>query len=315
MPTRRRLALTVLAAATVTFGASACGATDETRPTDTAATRTVTDVTGTVVAVPSAPKRIVALSEQDLDATLSLGITPVGTINGRGQTTPPKYLGEKVGGIAVVGDVLKPTMDKLVEADPDLILAGGVSDPQILADLRKLAPTVVTYKPEDDWKTGLRRLGDALNKADAVTAWLADYDRKVAHARSRLGANAAATVSLVRWNPQGPGIMQTGHFSSQIAADLGLKRPDGQQEPGFAHTPPLSLENLSRVDGDWLFIGTLNADGQAALDKAKATPAYQQLNVVRQNRVVAVDGTVWTSRGGPAAALLVVDGYVKALAA
>jgi len=306
--------LTAVLTAALIGSVAACGGSDEPSDTSTgAATRTVTDVTGTAVTVPIAPKRVVALSEQDLDGALALGVTPVGTVNGRGQTTPPKYLGSKVDGIAVVGDVSKPAMDKLVVADPDLIIAGSVTDAQILADLRKLAPTVVTYKPEDDWKAAFRKLGEALGKADAATAWLAGYDRKVGSAKVSLGTRAGAKVSLVRWNPQGPGIMQTEHFASLVAADLGLSRPVGQQEKGYAHTQPLSLENLARIDGDWLFLGVLNADGQTALDKARATPAYQQLNVVKNNRVVAVDGTVWTSRGGPAAALLVVDGFVKEL--
>jgi iron complex transport system substrate-binding protein len=310
----RRAALLVLA---VLGLATAAGcATDDPAPAAAgASTRTVIDATGTAVSVPTQPQRVVALSEQDLDGALALGVTPIGTVNGRGQTTPPKYLGDKVNGIAVVGDVAKPTMDKLVAASPDLILAGSVTDEQILADLRKLAPTVVTYKPADDWKTAFGKLAEALGRTDAATAWLADYDRRTGEVKGKLGANAGAAVSIVRWNPQGPGVMQTGHFASLVAADLGLKRPAGQQEPGFAHSAPLSLENLAKVDGDWLFLGTLNADGQAALDKARGSAVYQQLGAVKNNRVVAVDGTVWTSRGGPLASLLVIDDIAKALGA
>lgn len=308
----RRVGAGLLAALALAMTSSACGG--GTQPAGAAAaSRTVTDVTGTAVTVPVTPQRVVALSEQDLDGALALGITPVGTVNGRGQSAAPQYLGDRVAGIAVVGDVAKPTMDKLVAAAPDLILAGSVTDTQILADLRKLAPTVVTYRPEDDWKTAFRSLAEALGKTDAATTWLADYDRKAAEAKARFGGNAGAEVSIVRWNPQGPGVMQTGHFASLVAADLGLNRPPGQQEPGFAHSAPLSLENLAKADGDWLFLGTLNADGRQALAAAQASPAYAQLGAVRNKKVVAVDGTVWTSRGGPAAALLVIADISKAL--
>lgn len=313
LPRRHRLA-GVLAAAGLAFAAAACGSTD--KPADAVVpTRSVTDAAGTPVAVPTEPKRVVALSEQDLDGALALGVTPVGTVNGRGQTSPPKYLGDKAAGIAVVGDVAKPAMDKLVAAKPDLILAGSVTDAQILADLRKLAPTVVTYRPADDWKKAFTALADALGKSATATSWLADYDGKVAEAKAAFGPNAGAEVSIVRWNPQGPGVMQTGHFASLVAADLGLKRPAGQQEPGFAHSEPLSLENLGKADAAWLFVGTLNPAGKQALDSARANPAYQQLKAVQAKKVVDVDGTVWTSRGGPAAALLVVADVRKALAA
>nr|ASV47078.1 iron-siderophore ABC transporter substrate-binding protein [uncultured bacterium] len=310
----RRLGAALLATLALALTSTACGGGTEPAAAPGAG-RTVTDVTGTAVTVPISPQRVVALSEQDLDGALALGITPVGTVNGRGQSTAPKYLGDRVTGIAVVGDVAKPTMDKLVAAAPDLILAGSVTDTQILTDLRKLAPTVVTYRPEDDWKTAFRTLAGALGKTDAATTWLAEYDKKAAAAKSRFGADAGAEVSIVRWNPQGPGVMQTGHFASLVAADLGLKRPAGQQEPGFAHSAPLSLENLAKADGDWLFLGTLNADGQKALVAAQASAAYAQLGAVRNKKVVAVDGTVWTSRGGPAAALLVIADISKALGA
>ena len=308
---RRRAAGALAACALALTG---CGDTAEPAAA-TGATRTVTDATGTAVAVPLAPRRVVALSEQDLDGALALGVTPVGTVNGRGQTTPPAYLGEKIAGITVVGDVAKPAMDALVPVAPVLILAGGTTDAQILADLRKLAPTVVTYKPADDWKTALRALADTLGLTDAATAWLADYDRQAADARTAFRSNAGAEVSIVRWNPQGPGVMQTGHFASSVAADLGLKRPAGQQEPGFAHSEPLSLENLSRADGDWLFLGTLNPAGKQALEAARTSAAYRALKAVRSNRVMPVDGTVWTSRGGPAAALLVIRDIRTALGA
>ncbi|HLL69415.1 MAG TPA: ABC transporter substrate-binding protein [Micromonosporaceae bacterium] len=312
LPRRHRL-VGVLAAVGLAFSSAACGSAEE--PAGAAvSTRSVTDATGVSVAVPTEPKRVIALSEQDLDGALALGVTPVGTVNGRGQTTPPKYLGDQVTSIAVVGDVAKPTMDKLVAAQPDLILAGSVTDAQILADLRKLAPTVVTYKPADDWKQAFTALADALGKSAAAKGWLAQYDAKVTEAKAAFGANAGAEVSIVRWNPQGPGIMQTGHFASLVAADLGLKRPAGQQEPGFAHSEPLSLENLGKVDAGWLFVGTLNPAGKQALDSARAHPAYQQLKAVRAGKVVDVDGTVWTSRGGPAAALLVVADIRKTLA-
>src|SRR5688572_31139324 len=95
--------LTAVLTAALIGSVAACGGSDEPSDTSTgAATRTVTDVTGTTVTVPTAPKRVVALSEQDLDGALALDVTPVGTVNGRGQTTPPKYLGSKVDGIAVV---------------------------------------------------------------------------------------------------------------------------------------------------------------------------------------------------------------------
>jgi iron complex transport system substrate-binding protein len=79
------------------------------------------------------------------------------------------------------------------------------------------------------------------------------------------------------------------------------------------HSDVLSLENLSQVDGDWLFLATLNDDGQAALDSAKQSAAFNRLNVVQNERVVPVNGQLWSSANGPLAAQAILDDIENAL--
>ncbi|GAB4210736.1 MAG: amonabactin ABC transporter substrate-binding protein [Roseiflexaceae bacterium] len=330
-PMLKRMAALVLLALTL----AACGSTNSAAPQPNAAvataapaataattagqpsesTRTITDATGQQVTVPVAPQRVVVLSEQDLDGALALGVTPVGTINGRGQKTPPLYLGERAAAITSVGDFAQPSLEKVVALKPDLILIGGIF-PQIealLPDLRAVAPTVVTYALADDWKTAFRGTAAALNKSTEAEAFLAGYDTRAAAIRDALGTNADTEASIIRWNPQGPGIMALGSFSSLVLRDLGFRRPASQQIEGYSHSDPLSLEQLDQIDGDWLFLGTLNADGAKALEEARAQPLFQQLDAAKRNHVVNVDGTLWTSRGGPLAALIVLEDVEKAV--
>ncbi|CAM3419431.1 ABC transporter substrate-binding protein [Stackebrandtia soli] len=306
---RNAFARLAVAASVALIALSGCGGGEKPADaSDEAATRTIEDSTGTEVTVPTKPERVVALSEQDLDAALALGVTPVGTINGRGQTGPSEYLGDATEGIEIVGDVGKPTVDKILELEPDLVLFGAAMDEEQLAQMRELVPaTVVTYGVEDDWKTAFANTADALNLADEATQWLTDYDTKVAEVSGTFGDNAGATVSIVRWNPDGPGIMLHEAFASLVIQDLGLVRPENQQEPGFAHTEPLSLENLKRIDADWLFVGTLVPGSEEKLAEAKENPAFAELDSVKNDRFIEVDGTLWTSRGGPLGALQIVD--------
>nr|MBP9661458.1 ABC transporter substrate-binding protein [Aeromonas sp.] len=44
------------------------------------------------------------------------------------------------------------------------------------------------------------------------------------------------------------------------------------------------------------------------------TPAFQQLNAIKGKRFGAVDGSLWTSTGGPQAALKVIDDVEQLLA-
>ncbi|MEU1779008.1 MULTISPECIES: ABC transporter substrate-binding protein [Streptomyces] len=277
-------------------------------------TRTIKDATGTAVKVPAHPKRVVTLTQEDLDAVLALGVKPVGITNGQGLNKPPAYLEDKVKGINVVGNLLQPVMDKVLAAKPDLILAGDMQDENVLKQLREITPaTLVTMAPTDDWKLSFRGVANAVNSLDKANKVIADYEAKAKKAGEELGENKGAEVSIVRWNPDGPSWMEKKQFASGVALDMGLKRPKTQDKDGNAHTPALSLEKISEIDGDWLFLSTLTSDGEKALKDVQEKPAYKDLNAVKKNHAVTVNGSVWSTRGGPLASDAVIDDITKAL--
>ena len=274
-----------------------------------AATRQVEDAFGNTVTVPAEPERVVTLNEIDLDTALTLGVTPIGTVNGRGQAAPPRYLEGKVpSGIKVVGDLDNPNLETLLELEPDLILTGPVK-PEQLAILNEITPTVVTFKWAEPWQSSMQRTAHVLNKDAEAKAFLDRYEARVAEARERLKDHQGETFSIVRWNPKGPSYMFKDAFSSTVVEDVGLVRPAHQQDPGHTHSMALSLESLELLDADWLVIGTLATSGEAveALRQAEETPAFRQLSAIQAKRFAAVDGSLWTSLGGPMAALQVIE--------
>ncbi|MFG2926809.1 hypothetical protein ACGFYA_35620 [Streptomyces sp. NPDC048305] len=91
------------------------------------------------IARPASPERLLALSGMDLDSVLALGVKPVGLTAGRGQKGAPQYLAEQAEGIPVVDAVTGPDIEKVVQAGPDVILAGQLADEQLLAQLRETA--------------------------------------------------------------------------------------------------------------------------------------------------------------------------------
>ncbi|MBW4716877.1 ABC transporter substrate-binding protein [Saccharothrix obliqua] len=317
---RTRKLFAAVALATLTLTACGGGGTD-TGTTSSAAEgpRTITDATGAQVTLPAQPKNVVALAETDLDAAIALGVTPIGASKSRQGDSVAGYLAAEVPGVKLVGEIVEPNLEAIAALDPkpDVILYGHFiePDPAQIADLNAIAPTVVTSLVKDDWKASLKGVANALNLSAKADEVIRDYDRKVKDTKDSLGANANAEVSLVRWNPQGPTYLQQQHFASTIVADLGLKRPRAQQTEGTGPSDPVSLEKLDVLDADWLFLGTLNADGASALEQAEANPTWTQLKAVRAKHVVTVDGVPWTSRGGPVAAGIVLDDIRKALGA
>ena len=274
-----------------------------------AQTRQVEDAFGNSVTIPAAPKRVITLSEIDLDTALTLGVTPIGTINGRGQAAPPRYLeGKLPEGIKVVGDIENPNLEILLELEPDLILTGPVK-PEQLAILNEIAPTVTTFNWARPWQESMLRTAHVLNKDAEARAFLDRYNARAEEARERLQNYQGETFSIVRWNPKGPSYMFKDAFSSTVVEDVGLVRPAHQQDPGHTHSMALSLESLDLLDADWLVIGTLATSGEAveALQQAEETPAFRQLPAIQAKRFAAVDGSLWTSLGGPMAALQIIE--------
>lgn len=274
-----------------------------------AGTRQVLDANGQTHTVPDAPRRVVVLSELDLDSALTLGVQPVGTVNGRGQSTLPRYLLGMAGKeIQVVGDLDNPNLEKLIDLEPDLILTGQTK-PELLTLLKEIAPTVVTSNWGEPWKTVFNRSANVMNKEAEAKDFLARYDARLAEARSKLAKHQGEQVSIVRWNPKGPSYMHGGTFASSVVTEMGLARPAHQIGDKSPHSPALSLESLNLLDGDWLVVGTLSTSGDAvdAMKQAEQTPAFQQLDAIKGKRFGAVDGSLWTSTGGPQAALKVID--------
>ena len=78
--------------------------------------------------------------------------------------------------------------------------------------------------------------------------------------------------------------------------------------------------NLKSVEGDWMFFGAPGTPGTSGLraareayKNARDTPGFTKVKAVRKGHVVPVDGSAWTSAGGPIAEREVVDDVARAL--
>ncbi len=296
-----------------------------------AGTRTVENVDGTSTKVPAHPERVVTLSEPTLDATLALGVQPVGSIAGRGQKGVPGYLQSKAGDVPIVGSVAQLDYEKIAKVKPDLILVDGTSgvDPSSLKTLRKIAPTVNTGEAGGDWHDNLALVAKALGKVKAGKKVVADYDAKVASARKKLARYSDDTFSVVRWQGGSFSMILEELPAGMALDDLGLERPASQDRRGPGHSVPVSSENLPEIDADYIFFATLGgasqgnpdvegdsgvAGAEKALTDAAKVPGWKNLDAVRAGNVEPVDGSVWASTGGPILMTHLIDSVVETLA-
>ncbi|KAB1659960.1 iron-siderophore ABC transporter substrate-binding protein [Pseudoclavibacter sp. CFCC 13796] len=309
----------LFAALAVSLGLAGCGvvsggSSDSTA--DAQGNRTITDSTGAEVTIPASPKKVVTLSEPTLDGALALDVTPAGTTSGRGQKTAPGYLGDRAASIPIVSDVANPNFEEIGKLKPDLILTDGTSinDDAQIQQLKAIAPVVIAGEAGGSWRDNFGIVADALNKADDGKKVVQNYDDHVQQVKSGLGTYQDKTFSIVRWQGNTASLILKELLPGQALEDLGLKRPENQDRAGAGHSEPVSLENLSEIDADYMFFGTLggssvgNADAGGATDEqgakdalrqAVAVPGFTDLNVYKQQHVFLVDGSRWTSTGGP----------------
>ena len=294
-------------------------------------TRVVQDIQGDLVTVPANPQRVVTLSEPTLDGALALGVTPIGTTAGRGQTTVPNYLVGRASGIPLLGAIAQPNFEAIGAAKPDLILVDGTSitnNPPLIAELGEIAPTVFVGYAGGDWRTTFRNVANALNRVEEGERVLADYQQHVAEVAARLTAYDHQTFSIVRWQGGAASLILKELPSAMALTDLGLKRPPSQDRVGRGHSEPVSQENLPEIDADWMFFGTLGGSSvdnpqagggvdasaaKAALADAARTPGFTLLHAYQAGHIIPVDGSLWTSTGGPLLMNRIVDDVAAAL--
>lgn len=259
------------------------------------------------VKVKTPPERIITLDEGALDTVLALGMRPAGSVAARGSKGLPSYLQEQAGDIPIVGVTREPNMEAIFSQRPDVILASPGLEKRVYDVLSKMAPTIVpTTATTAPWVERNALYVQALGKETEMEERVAEVQARIETLRRHI--QPGQTFSVVRWMPQGPMAMSDQLITGQLLKALGMK----SSEPAAAlgdrpHSDILSLENLGSVDADWMFLATLNEQGEATLAAAREQPAFTRLNAARNGRAIPVDGQVWSSGTGVLAAHKILD--------
>ena len=252
-------------------------------------------------------QRVITLDEGALDTVLALGMQPVGSVAARGGNELPKYLQKHASGVPIVGVTREPNLEAIFSQRPDLILASPGLEKRVYDVLSKMAPTIVPSTPSTaPWAERNALYVSALGKEAEMEQLVAEVEKRIESLRSRI--EPGQTFSVVRWMPQGPMAMSSKLITGQLLTALGLEGTKLANNLGERpHSDILSLENLGSVDADWMFLATLNEQGDATLATASQQPAFTRLNAARNDQAVPVDGQVWSSGTGVLAAERILD--------
>jgi len=136
--------------------------------------------------VSGTPENVVVLDTGELDSAMTLGVTPVGSVEAVEGLGYPSYL-EGMDGIENVGTIEQPNLEKIAALEPDLILSSKLRHEKIYDQLSQIAPTVFTETVGVTWRENFDLHAEALNKTDEAKRVESEYEERVDEFESAVG--------------------------------------------------------------------------------------------------------------------------------
>ncbi|MBS3956473.1 MAG: cobalamin-binding protein [Clostridiales bacterium] len=257
---------------------------------------TVTDDTGREVTIETEPARIVSLAPANTEILAELGLLDRIV----GVTSYDDYPAE-VADIEVVGDFVGPNLEAVAAADPDLVVATGGVQGDVIIQLEELGATVIAVDPAD-----LEGLFDSIEMLGAATGTAQQASDLTVSMRADLEAVSAALgdVEPVRCFIE---IAQNPLFTAGTGTLLNdlINAAGGVNVVTESGWVAYSLEQLVTEDPE-VYLATLGSMSDP--DDLAGRPGYAELTAVKSGRVHVLDDNL-VSRPGPR----VVEG-VRAIA-
>ncbi|KRE57949.1 ABC transporter substrate-binding protein [Paenibacillus sp. Soil750] len=303
------LALAVTACGSGATGGNASSTTaspEEAKATAAAAVeKTIKHAMGTVT-LKKKPERIVVLFNGMTDIVTHLGVKPVGSVESWEEKPWYNFLRSNMEGVKNLGEETQPNVEAIVALKPDLIIGTKPRHEKIYPQLESIAPTIMTEEIFD-WKANLKYAMDALYKEQEGAKILADWDKGVAEFKQKAGDKLAKSeVSIIRFERDGSARFYATGFAGTIFKELGLPRPKAQIVEGKAVVNITTKEQMSQLDGEYIFDITRLSSEEPAVEKSQndwtSHPLWKNLKGVKNGKYFKVDTITWNLSGGSMAA-------------
>lgn len=262
--------------------------------------------------VPANPQRVVVLDTGELDAAITLGITPIGMVEAIAGEGFPSYL-EGTDAIANVGTIAQPNLEAIIALEPDLILSNNRRHEDIYEQLSAIAPTVFAESVGVVWKENFDLFAEALGRTAQAERVKQAYQERIEAFQKAIGdARQETEVSVVRFLPGETRIYQKASFIGTVLEDVGLPRPASQDVDEFA-IKDASEEIIPEIGGDVIFVTVYGPEGETPEQAFLSHPLWQQLEAVKAGRVYEVSDDLWMLGIGYTAADGIIDDLTRYL--
>lgn len=286
------------------FSLAACGQSSESKDNNNDV-RTLTDAQDHKVDIPDKPKRIIASYLEDYLVALDEKPVAQWTV---GEGKIQNYLQDKLKDIPTINYDMP--YEDVLKFEPDLLLIGsnGSLEGGKYKEYSKIAPTYVVKNGDNvTWRDQLEDIGKVFGKEDKAEKVEKDYDQLVEKTKKDLKDKIEGKSAVVLWVTNNSAFMVADTRSSGqlLYKELGFEVPQLTKDiskKATADFSPVSLESLSQLDADYIFL--VNSDSGAAMFK---DPLWSNIPAVKNKQLFEFDGNSSWLYNGPIAYTKMVE--------
>jgi iron complex transport system substrate-binding protein len=260
----------------------------------------VTDQAGRVVRVDKMPEKIVSLAPSNTEIVYALGLEDklVGVTEYCDYPEAAKAK-PKIGGYSTVD------VEKVVEIQPDLILAANIHKKEVIPRLEELGLTVLTLDPKtiDQVLEAINLVGRVTGRVEQASALTAQMQARIKAVTDKTEAIPEAErprVFYILWHDPLRTVSAESRIHELIVKAGGINIA-ADLEGGY---PTISLEAVIMANPEVIIAGSGHGSGKdAPFQFAMTEPRLAEVEARKQGRVYEIDANL-TSRPGPR----IVDG-------
>ena len=269
------------------------------------------------------PTRVVALEWTYVEDLLAVGVQPVGVADVAGYRKWVNVEPTLADDVVDVGTRQEPSLEKIAELEPDLIIGVQFRHEPVYQDLSAIAPTLIfnPYPGEDgpnqyeEMKQTFQTIATAVGRADEGQAVLNDmqatFDQAAATLEEAGDAGSEFVLAQAFTSEGAPQIrlFTDNSMAVQVLQQLGLENAwdDGFQQYGFS---TVGIEALAEVESANFFY-VVQADDDVFAEQSD-NPVWSSLEFVQEERTYPLGGDTWLF-GGPLSNELLAEKVVSLL--
>lgn len=263
--------------------------------------------------------RVAALEYSFVDDLLALGIKPAAIADDGSKEHLFEAVRNQVGDYVSLGDRENPDLEKLKQAEPQLIIADGERHHTIFRKLEKIAPTILLESFDGNYEQNIeafKLIGRAVSKEQEAKKRVAIHEQKIKQIEDEITINKKlGTLAAVVTDDYIVGHdtnSYVGQFLKKLDFIVAITQADSNKYPEYKDGPYLKLTDaqLKELNPERLIL-MVDDENAEALEKLRQSEVYNTINAKKNNRIHFVNRELWAKSRGLVASEYIAEDLTR----